>query len=101
MSTREISKDVDDWNQHWEDFGASSEMGPTPKYRRRLIFRLLGIGGEGESVRMLEIGSGTGEFAEEFCRRYPRSRYLGLELSAVGVETAARRAQRRASCSAI
>jgi SAM-dependent methyltransferase len=66
-------------------------MGPTPKYCRRMIFRLLGIQSPGEAVRMLEIGSGTGEFAEEFCRRYSRGRYLGLELSRTGVEISSRR----------
>jgi SAM-dependent methyltransferase len=82
---------VDDWDQHWSDIGAVSEIGPTPKYRRRVIFRLLNLAPEAEGVRLLEIGSGTGELAEEFCKRYPRSRYLGLELSRTGVETSLRR----------
>jgi SAM-dependent methyltransferase len=85
---------VDNWDQHWEIFGAAAEVGPTPKYRRRLIFRALdSIAGEGRGVRMLDIGSGTGEFAEEFCRRYPSSAFLGLELSAAGVELSRRRAR--------
>src|ERR1035438_6630240 len=81
---------VDDWNQHWTDFSASTELGPTPKYRRRIVFRLLDGIANDHSVRMLEIGSGTGEFAVEFCRRFPRSSFLGLELSAVGVEASNR-----------
>jgi SAM-dependent methyltransferase len=86
MSTR-----ADNWDHHWQEFGAVAELGPTPKYRRRLIWKLLGIAGQGESVRMLEVGSGTGEFAAEFCGRYPRSKFLGLELSQIGVEIASRR----------
>jgi SAM-dependent methyltransferase len=82
---------ADDWDRHWQDFGASAEKGPGPKYRRRLMFRLLGINAPGEAVRMLEIGSGTGEFAEEFCWHYPRARYLGLELSRTGVQVSSRR----------
>jgi SAM-dependent methyltransferase len=82
---------VDDWNRHWTEFGAAAEVGPTPKYRRRLIFRLLKGVPQDNSVRMLEIGSGTGEFADEFCRRFPRCKFLGLELSAVGVEVSNRR----------
>jgi SAM-dependent methyltransferase len=82
---------ADDWDQHWQDFGASAEKGPAPKYRRRLMFRLLGVRAPGDGVRMLEIGSGTGEFAEEFCRRYPGAPYLGLELSRTGVEVSSRR----------
>ena len=54
---------ADNWDQHWQEFGAVAELGPTPKYRRRLIWKLLGIYSQGESVRMLEVGSGTGEFA--------------------------------------
>src|SRR5262245_33324051 len=41
---------------------------------------------------MLEIGSATGEFAAEFCARYPQTTFLGLELSQIGVEIASRRA---------
>jgi SAM-dependent methyltransferase len=82
---------ADDWDQHWAEFGAAAELGPTPKYRRHIIFRLLQINAQEKSARMLEIGSGTGEFAEEFCRRYPGIRYLGLELSRIGVEFSSRR----------
>ena len=89
MSGRDAA--VDDWDQHWADFGAVAEMGPSLKYRRRLIFRALGIGAPNDSGRILEIGSGTGDFAEEFCRRYPGFRYLGLDLSRVGVEISSRR----------
>lgn len=81
----------DNWDKHWEEFGAAAETGPTPKYRRRILFKLLNIDTPGESARMLEIGSGTGEFAEEFLQRYAKSRYLGLELSRTGVEMSARR----------
>ena len=82
---------ADDWDQHWDQFGAVAEIGPTPKYRRRLIFKLLSMPADNQSARVLEIGSGTGEFAEEFMRRRPRSNYLGLELSSVGVEISKRR----------
>jgi len=82
---------VDNWNRHWSEFGAAAEVGPTPKYRRRLILRLLEEIPKDGSARMLEIGSGTGVFAEEFCRRFPRSCFLGLELSAVGVDASNRR----------
>ncbi len=41
---------------------------------------------------MLEIGSGTGEWAVEFLARTPRAKFLGLELSRTGVEVSSRRA---------
>jgi SAM-dependent methyltransferase len=55
------------------------------------VIRLLGIRGDGEGARVVEFGSGTGEFADEFCRRYPGAAYLGLDLSQTGVEISRRR----------
>ena len=40
---------------------------------------------------MLEIGSGTGQFAQEFLGRTPGAQFLGLELSQTAVDMAARR----------
>ena len=91
MAENIIPGTLDDWNRHWSDFGAFAELGPTPKYRRRLILNLLRNVPIHSSARMLELGSGTGEFAGEFCRRFPQSQYLGLELSAVGVRAARER----------
>jgi len=82
---------VDDWDQHWTQFSATSEVGPTPRYRRRLIASLFNFSPPGESVRFLEIGSGTGEFAQDFCALYPKASYLGLEKSQVGVALSAAR----------
>lgn len=82
---------VDDWDHHWQRFGEASELGPTPRYRRGLIFDALAVSAADTSVAMLELGSGTGEFAEDFLARYPKARFLGLELSQTGVEVASRR----------
>jgi SAM-dependent methyltransferase len=76
----------DSWDQHWDQFSAAAEVGPTPRYRRRLIRSLFDFSPPGESVRFLEIGSGTGEFAKEFCESFPAARYLGVELSKTGVD---------------
>jgi SAM-dependent methyltransferase len=91
-SVRHGDKTIDDWDRHWLDFSATAELSPATRYRRRLAFRLVGIRWPDPSVRMLEIGSGAGQFAEEFLARAPRARFLGLELSRTGVEIAARRA---------
>jgi len=82
---------ADDWDQHWLDFSAVSESAPATKYRRRLAFQLLDVNADDPTVRMLEIGSATGKFAEDFCARYPRSKFLGIDLSSMGVEMSARR----------
>lgn len=80
----------DDWDSHWSKYGGSAELGPAPGFRRRLIFSALQLAGNG-SEQILEIGSGTGEFAEAIRANHPGIKYLGLELSQTGVEVAARR----------
>jgi SAM-dependent methyltransferase len=82
---------VDDWERHWLDFSAAAELSPATRYRRRLAWRMLGREVRDRDVRMLEIGSGAGQFAEEFLAEMPRAQFLGLELSRTGVEIAARR----------
>jgi SAM-dependent methyltransferase len=82
---------VDDWDRHWLDFSAAAELSPATRYRRRLALRLLGKDRHNPAVRMLEIGSGAGQFAAEFLAGAPRAQFLGLELSRTGVEIAARR----------
>ncbi len=82
---------ADDWDRHWLDFSATSEKAPATLYRRRLAFRLLAIDPRDTAARMLEIGSGTGSFAQEFCARLPHCRFLGVDLSRAGVELSARR----------
>jgi len=79
---------VDDWDRHWLDFAAAAELSPATRYRRRLALRLVGAGA---AMRMLEIGSGAGQFAAEFLAQAPDAQFLGLELSRTGVEIAARR----------
>jgi SAM-dependent methyltransferase len=85
---------VDDWDRHWLDFSATAELSPATLYRRRLAFHLLGIDPRDDSARTLEIGSGTGKFAEELHARLPLVHYLGLELSRTGVEIASHRVPR-------
>lgn len=52
--------------------------------------RLLAIH-EDPLARMLEIGSGVGEFAQMFCGQYGRTSFLGLEMSRTGVEYSKKR----------
>jgi trans-aconitate methyltransferase len=86
-----MSVSADNWDQHWLDFSVTSESAPATKYRQRLAFRLLDINANDPTVRMLEIGSATGKFAEDFCSRYRQSKFLGIDLSRMGVEMSARR----------
>ena len=80
----------DNWDQHWTDFSAAAEVGPTTRWRSKLILQHLGIDAASAAVRMLELGSGRGEFARDFCTRYGEARFLGVELSRAGVELASK-----------
>jgi SAM-dependent methyltransferase len=82
---------IDDWDRHWLDFSAAAELSPATRYRRGLALRLLGKGSRNAAVRMLEIGSGAGQFAEAFLAQAPDAQFLGLELSRAGVQMAASR----------
>lgn len=84
----------DNWDQHWTDFSEAAENAPATRYRERVCLRLLGIPAPGTGVRMLDIGSGTGGFAEQFCSRFREAKLLGLEISKTGVELSARRVPR-------
>ena len=81
----------DDWDQHWTEFSAASEMGPATRYRQRVCLRLLEIKPGGQGVRLLDIGSGPGGFAELFCAQYPFAQYRGLDSSATGIQLASYR----------
>jgi SAM-dependent methyltransferase len=80
----------DDWDRHWLDYAETTELNPAQRYRRGLIFDLLAL--EGGQARVLDIGSGQGDFALELLSRYPSAELLGLELSEKGVEIARRKA---------
>jgi SAM-dependent methyltransferase len=87
----DVTSAPDDWERHWSDYTAANQLNPAQDYRRRLIFEALALGRDGSGVRLLELGSGSGEFAAEVRRRYPRAELLGLELSQTGVEIALQR----------
>src|ERR1035438_2008954 len=80
----------DDWDRHWLDFSAA-ELSPATRYRRRLALQLFRKDRHNAPMRMLEIGSGMGQFADQFLAQAPQAQFLGLELSRAGVEIASRR----------
>lgn len=81
---------VDDWDQHWSEFGETAERAPGLRWRHRLILSLLRLPAD-RPAQVLEIGSGQGSFALDFLRANPGTRFVGLELSQVGVDKAASR----------
>jgi trans-aconitate methyltransferase len=81
----------DDWNSHWQQHHQAAELNPAQRYRRELIFALLGARGSGEGLRILDLGSGQGDMAAAIRSRYPSAEILGLELSESGVDISRRK----------
>lgn len=73
----------DDWDQHWDDYSGAAEDNPAQRYRRRLALSLLERGGQ--PVRLLDLGSGQGDFLLAAAQRWPNAELLGVEPSEVGV----------------
>jgi SAM-dependent methyltransferase len=79
----------DDWDQHWDDYAESAERNPAQRYRRKLLFKLLELGG---GARVLDVGSGQGDFAAALLERNPAVDLLGIEVSPAGIEMSKRKA---------
>ncbi|HET8547571.1 MAG TPA: class I SAM-dependent methyltransferase, partial [Bryobacteraceae bacterium] len=80
----------DNWERHWEEYAASAQENPAQAYRRRLVFSALDLPDCG-AARILDIGSGQGDFAAALRAWRPNAQILGLELSQSGVDIAARK----------
>lgn len=76
----------DDWEQHWREYSESAQNNPAQNYRRELILSLLRKASN--PMRVLDVGSGQGDFARDLLNCFPRAEIRGLELSKTGVELA-------------
>ena len=74
----------DDWDRHWDDYSEAVSENPAQSYRRRLAAALLER--RGAPARLVDIGSGQGDFLREALERWPGCELLGLESSARGVQ---------------
>ena len=77
-----------DWNHLWEAYAASAEENPAQAYRRDLVIQLLALGGKSGPARILDLGSGQGDFSRELHLRFPEAEIRGLDISAAGVRMA-------------
>lgn len=84
------STDIDDWDRHWKDIEHSIALNPGVHYRRDLILTNLKLRND-RSMRLLDVGSGIGDFLVSIAGEYPDVTKLGLELSQGGVDVAQRR----------
>jgi SAM-dependent methyltransferase len=81
----------DDWEAHWSSYADSAAANPAQAYRRRLIFDALSLGTASRPARVLELGSGQGDFSRDLVTAYPDVSLCGLDLAATGVEIARRK----------
>ena len=79
----------DNWDKHWDRYAASASRNPAQAMRHALIARLLRL--EGGPERLFDIGSGQGDMLAKLRPQFPKSEFLGAELSASGVEISKRK----------
>ena len=80
-----LANPADDWDTIWADYGDSASENPAQAMRRRLVLRWLGAR---SGDRIVDLGSGQGDFARDLLDAVPGSELLGLELGASGIEQA-------------
>jgi len=76
--------ETDNWDEHWKSYAATNALNPAQAYRRKLVFELLALRDAKAPVRLLDLGSGSGEFAADVLRERPDAEILGLDLSDTG-----------------
>jgi len=81
----------DDWNQHWDAYEAAARLNPAQDFRARLVRDALALDRAAGPVRLLDIGSGQGDFAQKLLAAFPGAQYVGIELSRSGVEHSRRK----------
>ena len=86
-----MTPQADNWDLHWEQYQESSDASPACAMRLRLGRRLCRLDAARAPVRMLELGSGTGELASYLLAHHAGIEYLGLDVSPLAVEQAGRR----------
>ena len=85
-SQTNTSNSKDDWNEHWDAYAQAALDNPAQGYRRRLAMQLLEQ--VRAPVRLLDLGSGQGDFLAHASRRWTTAELLGVEPSSIGVAIA-------------
>ena len=84
----------DDWERHWEQYAQAASANPAQQMRHRIIARLLqtAAASAGGARRVCDFGSGQGDLICGLSCALPGAEFVGLELSASGVEISRRKA---------
>lgn len=81
----------DNWESHWEKYDAAARRNPAQQMRHEIILKLLRFDAGAAPARLLDLGSGQGDFLVKLHAAHPRVELLGFELSASGVESSRRK----------
>ena len=86
----------DNWDEHWVRFADSNSRNPAQRMRYQLLGRGLLRLPAAARRRILDIGSGQGDFLAGLARTLPEAELTGFELSASGVARARAKVPRAA-----
>jgi SAM-dependent methyltransferase len=81
----------DNWDSHWEKYDAAARRNPAQQMRHEIILKLLRLDTGAVPARLLDLGSGQGDFLVKLHAAFPSVELLGFELSASGVEISRRK----------
>jgi len=85
---------ADDWELHWEHFAEHASENPAQDYRHRTVLRLLEQLELRNDVRLLDLGSGQGDFLAKAATAWPNADLAGVELSEQAVLMTTRKVPR-------
>jgi 2-polyprenyl-3-methyl-5-hydroxy-6-metoxy-1,4-benzoquinol methylase len=83
-------QDADNWNNHWQELSSDIYFNtPAVKYRWHGIDRLMNFNRSAlSSVKLLDIGCGTGRLLDYFLNKYHGVHVKGTDNSEIGLEIA-------------
>ena len=80
-----MKEDTDNWEAHWKRYNKSAQLNPAQAYRQQLLLSILK---KGHCEKLLDIGSGQGDFLWKVSLALPQTKLCGFELSTTGVQIA-------------
>jgi SAM-dependent methyltransferase len=80
--------DPDDWDGHWRAYAEAARLNPAQHYRHALLIAQLRGQGARPGDRLLDIGSGQGDFLVLADQALPGLQLAGFEMSREGVAIA-------------
>ena len=77
--------EADDWESHWERYGAAAVNNPAQRMRHDFITQWLTKSAHVSDARIFDLGSGQGDLLQSVSECCPTASLLGAEISRRGV----------------